>query len=118
MLHRIRKCFGIENNNDLNNTVELDETYVGGKNKNRHADKKVEHSQGRSGQGKTPVFGMVERKGKLNAMVVKDTSCETLTAEVVRFVKEAISIPMNGEATTHSNNSSNTKSSSIKSMNM
>lgn len=90
MLHRIRKCFGIENNNDLNNTVELDETYVGGKNKNRHADKKVEHSQGRCGQDKTPVFGMVERKGKLNAMVVKDTSCETLTAEVVRFVKEAI----------------------------
>ena len=90
MLHRIRKCFGIENNNDLNNTVELDETYVGGKNKNRHADKKVEHSQGRSGQDKTPVFGMVERKGKLNAMVVKDTSSETLTAEVVRFVKQAI----------------------------
>lgn len=34
MLQRIRNCFGIENNNELNNTVEIDETYVGGKNKN------------------------------------------------------------------------------------
>src|SRR5574344_2873242 len=40
MLHRIRKCFGIENENDLKNTVGVGETYVGGKNKNRHADKK------------------------------------------------------------------------------
>lgn len=90
MLHRIRKCFCIENDNELNNTVELDETYVGGKNKNRHADKKVEHSQGRSSQDKTPVFGMVERQGKLNAKVVKETSCETLTSEVVKYVKDAI----------------------------
>ena len=81
MLQRIRNCFGIENNNDLTNTVELDETYVGGKNKNRHADKKVEFSQGRSTKDKTPVFGMVEREGKLNAKVVPDTSCETLTRE-------------------------------------
>lgn len=34
MLQRIRNCFGIENNSELNNTVEIDETYVGGKNKN------------------------------------------------------------------------------------
>lgn len=90
MLQRIRNCFGIENNNELNNTVELDETYMGGKNKNRHEDKKVEHSQGRSIQDKTPVFGMVERGGKLNAKVVSDTSCATLTKETVKFVKDAL----------------------------
>lgn len=39
MLQRIRNCFGIENTHELNNTVEIDETYVGGKNKNRHANK-------------------------------------------------------------------------------
>lgn len=33
MLQRIRNCFGIENNNELTNTVEMDETYIGGKNK-------------------------------------------------------------------------------------
>ena len=90
MLQRIRNCFGIENNNDLSNTVELDETYIGGKNKNRHNDKKVENSQGRSVKDKTPVFGMIERKGKLNAKVVTDTKCETLTKEVIKFVKDAL----------------------------
>lgn len=90
MLQRIRNCFGTENGNELNNTVEMDETYVGGKNKNRHEDKKVEHAQGRSAKDKTPVFGMVERGGRLNAKVVPDTSCATLTAETVRFVKNAL----------------------------
>lgn len=90
MLQRIRNCFGIENNNELTNTVEMDETYVGGKNKNRHQEKKVEHSQGRSVKDKTPVFGMVERGGKLNAKVVPNTNCSTLTKETVRFVKYAL----------------------------
>ena len=90
MLQRIRNCFGIENNNELTKTVEMDETYVGGKNKNRHADKKIEHSQGRSVKDKTPVFGMVERGGKLNAKVVPNTNCSTLTKETVRFVKDAL----------------------------
>lgn len=88
MLQRIRNCFGIENNNELDNEVEADETYVGGKNKNRHADKKVANSQGRSTKDKSPVFGMVERNGKLNAKTVNDVKMETLTVEIMKVVKE------------------------------
>ena len=88
MLHRIRKCLGIENNNDLDNDVEVDETYIGGKNKNRHFDKKVKNSQGRSAKDKTPVVGMIERGGKLNAYKVDDVQAETLTTEIIKKVKK------------------------------
>lgn len=63
MLQRIR--FGLGANEDmteLEGTIELDESFVGGKNKNRHADKKVKNSQGRSFKDKTPVMGMLQEQ--------------------------------------------------------
>ncbi|MEO5643748.1 MAG: IS1595 family transposase [Bacteroidia bacterium] len=95
MLQRIRNCFGIENNHEggnLDGEVEIDETFVGGKNKNRHANKKVKESQGRSVKDKTPVLGMVERNGKLVAKKVEDTKSTTLTPEIIKAVKESASI--------------------------
>ena len=89
MLQRIRNCFGFDNDNNLSNEVEVDETYVGGKNKNKHNSKKVEGTQGRSVKDKAPVFGMVERCGKLNAKCVDDVTIRTLTKEIVRYVNDA-----------------------------
>lgn len=90
MLQRIRNCYGIENNNELDGMeVEVDETYVGGKNRNRHIDKKIEHAKGRSYEDKTPVMGLVERQGKVVANVVPNTKAETLIPEVIRIVKGA-----------------------------
>lgn len=92
MAQRIRNCFGIENNHDLDNEVEADESFIGGKNKNRHASKKVENSQGRSVKDKTPVLGMVERNGKLVAKAIANTQSETLTPEIINVVKQSATI--------------------------
>ncbi|MNJ89863.1 ISXO2-like transposase domain protein [compost metagenome] len=86
MLQRIRACFGIENNNNLEGIVEADESFYGGKNKNRHADKKVKNSQGRSFKDKTPIVGLIERGGKMTAVVVKDTKRETIQPIIRKYV--------------------------------
>jgi hypothetical protein len=56
ILHKIRLCSGCKNQSILNDEIEMDETYVGGKNRNCHANKKIKHSQGRSGKGKYLYF--------------------------------------------------------------
>lgn len=62
----------------LSGIVESDEVYIGGKNKNRHKDKKIPNSQGRSAKDKTPVIGLVERGGKVMTFVAQNTDSETL----------------------------------------
>lgn len=74
MLQKIRVTFAIPKTMKLDGEVELDETFVGGKNKNRHANKKVKNSQGRSFKDKVPVLGMLQRGGNVICKVVKDTS--------------------------------------------
>ncbi|MDE7073610.1 MAG: IS1595 family transposase [Odoribacter sp.] len=93
MLHRMRKCFGEQNSRiELSGTVEIDETFVGGKNKNRHKDKKVAKCQGRSFKDKTPVFGMVQRGGNVVARVVADTSATTLQQEIRKTVRKGSTV--------------------------
>ncbi len=82
MLHRIRNCFGMDI--DLTGTVEIDETYVGGKDKNRHANKR-KHDFG--GHEKAPVIGMVERGGNVIAKQVRDTKARTLKPVIGEHVK-------------------------------
>ena len=87
MCQRMRQVIVFENDKTLYNIVEVDETFVGGKNKNRHGWKKVKDSQGRSCKDKTPVFGMVERqKGRVSAHVVKSTSKEDLLPHIQRNI--------------------------------
>ena len=88
MLHRIRYAFDHENfKKTMGDVVEADETFVGGKNKNRHADKKVANSQGRSFKDKTPVLGLMQN-GHVNCTVIPNTQAETIKPVIERMVKE------------------------------
>lgn len=62
----------------LQGTVECDETYIGGKLRPR--DGKLHH-RGR-GTGKTPVFAVVERNGRIRRRVVADVTGATLKAAI------------------------------------
>ncbi|MFS2668829.1 IS1595 family transposase, partial [Candidatus Bacteroides intestinigallinarum] len=88
MLHKIRQYMAMENNHTLSGEVEIDEAFVGGKNKNRHKDKKVEKCQGRSYKDKVPVFGILERGGKVIAKVVPNTQAKT----IVPIIKEKVEL--------------------------
>lgn len=87
MLHRIRTAMSKENHKKLSGEIEVDETFVGGKNINRHKNKRVPHCQGRSYADKTPVFGMLERGGRLTANVIYLVDGTTLNNEIARNVE-------------------------------
>lgn len=91
VLQRIRECFDTVTTK-LDGEIELDETFVGGKNKNRHRSKKIKRCQGRSFRDKTPVMGMLERGGRLICKVVRDTSYRSLTVPILKTVKRTATL--------------------------
>lgn len=78
MNHQIKLLMSNKNSEPFTGVIECDESFIGGLNKNRHSDKKIEESQGRSCKDKVPVFGMAKRGGKISVHVVDDTKGTTL----------------------------------------
>ena len=88
ILHKVRTLFAYYDTPALEGEIELDETYVGGKETNKHEWKRVEGTQGRSTKTKTPVFGMIQRNGNVYAMQVENTKAETLLPIIKQFCIE------------------------------
>ena len=64
----------------------MDETYIGGKERNKNIKPNKKGTQGRSIKSKIPVIGMIERKGKIVSYVIENTKSETLTSSIQKVV--------------------------------
>ncbi len=92
MMHRIRlamKCQSFEKMGGEGETVEVDETYIGGLARNMHKSKRV---QGRTGGvGKLAVFGLLERHGEKGKSKVRTQVIPTnWNKEVQAIIKETV----------------------------
>ena len=79
MLQRIREACK-QGNFKLSGDVEIDETYIGGKEKNKHKGKQLK--AGRGAVGKTAILGRRERKGRVKAMPIKNADQRTLQTAI------------------------------------
>lgn len=88
MCSKIRVALGNVEFKQLIGYVEVDETFVGGKAKNKHKGPGGRGDFGGTGRtGKAIVVGAVQRKGNVLARVIGNTSADVLN----RFMREAIS---------------------------
>ena len=85
--HRIRESLRETNLTPLGGEgkfVEADETYVGGKEKNKHVGKRKRENIG--GIGKEAVFALVERGGRVRSQQVPSVSAKTLRPIMVEQI--------------------------------
>ena len=100
MQQRIRTAFAAECNQAFAGPVEVDETYVGGKERNKHSVKKLRPGGGTG--GKTAVVGAKDRAtGQISATVVEATDRSTLQGFFLSRVDDGAAIFTDEHAAYH-----------------
>ena len=90
MAHRIRETLAAQGSK-FSGPVEVDETYIGGKERNKHESKRLK--AGRGPVGKTAVVGMKDRDtGQITSEVVESTDGPTLQEFVERNTKPTATV--------------------------
>jgi transposase-like protein len=82
LCHRIRKAMEEGDLPKFTGVVEVDETYVGGKARNMHADVRRRKITGTGGIDKTPVFGIMERGGRVEAYAIPNVKKAVLVGKI------------------------------------
>jgi hypothetical protein len=79
MAHRLRAAMYDEEFKQLMGIVEIDETYIGGKQENRHAkDRKKYGGRGAANTGKVTVIGAISRKGNVVCEIIENAQQHTI----------------------------------------
>ena len=83
MCHRLRAAMKDPEFRELMGIVEVDETFIGGKEANKHKSKRIGNVRT---AGKIPVIGAISRKGNVIAQMIANTDTATLDS----FVRKAV----------------------------
>jgi IS1 family transposase len=93
MCHKVRAALGNTEFKQLIGYVEVDETYVGGKAKNKHKGPGGRGGMGGRGPvGKTAIVGAVQRNGNIVARVIDKADTKTLDGFVEEVVSHKVSL--------------------------